>query len=121
MARPVALLTTTLLLSAPLSMAADEFAKQGTTKAPRSRIMIMLETNIVPGKKLKGPPAEYKPDKDPNTIELVELPSSDTGPSRVSEDGQVIFVRDMRMTQKETKQLMDKAFDILVEREGGAK
>ena len=92
------------------------------SKPPRSLPVIKAETNIVAGKKLNGPASEYKPDKDPNTIEIVDLPDSDTGPNRVSADGQVIFVHDRKqMKIKETKKLMDEAFGILFARENGAR
>lgn len=84
------------------------------SKAPRSRLTIMLQTKFVSGKKLKGPPEEYVDDKNPNTIELVALPKDDPGPSRVSADGQVIF-----LTQQDVRghgpneALMEQAFDII--------
>jgi hypothetical protein len=81
----------------------------------------MLETKFVDGGKLKGSPHEYVADKDPNTIELVQLPKSDPGPSRVSSDGQVIFltVADLR-SRKANDALLEQAFDILEMREAEA-
>jgi hypothetical protein len=81
-----------------------------------SRIMIMLETEIIPGKKLKGPPEEYKSDGNPKTIELVTLRPSDDGPSRVSEDGEVVFLRDPKAATNEFDALLEKAFDIRMAR-----
>ena len=89
-------------------------------KAPRSRI-IMLDTQFVEGRKLTGPPDEYVSDGDRNTIELVALPKGDPGPSRVSSDGQVIFLTqaDLR-SRKANDALMDEAFDILEKNEAEA-
>lgn len=104
---------TVLCLLGSTANAADKAAK-----APRSRLLIMLETKFVSGHKLKGPPEEYKPDNNPNTIELVALPRSDEGPSRVSADGQVIFLNgtDLR-SQSARDDLMNQAFDILEQKE----
>lgn len=86
-------------------------------KEPRSKIIIMLDTRVVAGKKLKGPAAEYQPDNDPNTIELVILGPNDEGPSHVSEDGEVIFQRGTHASQEEVDSLLDQAFEIRVKRE----
>lgn len=86
-------------------------------KPQGNRIMIMLQTNIVPGKKLKGPASEYQKDNDPNTIELVILGRDEPGPSRVSEDGEVIFQKGTRLSEGEIDALVEKAFDIREQRE----
>jgi hypothetical protein len=104
-----------------VSLAADREpakpADAAVAKPPRNRIMIMLETEIVPGKKLKGPASEYQHDADPNTIELVILGRDDPGPSRVSEDGEVIFQKGTRLSGDEVNALVEKAFDIREQRE----
>jgi hypothetical protein len=86
-------------------------------KPPRNRIMIMLDTKVVVGKKLKGPASEYQHDNDPNTIELVILGRDDPGPSRVSEDGEIIFQKGTRVSDDEADGLLQKAFDIREQRE----
>ena len=91
---------------------------QEPAKAPRSRIIIMLETKFVEGRKLTGPPDEYVNDGDRNTIEIVALPKGDPGPSRVSSDGQVIFLTHADLRSRKTNDaLMDEAFDILEKKE----
>jgi hypothetical protein len=103
-------------LAASMSCLAEEPAK-----SPRSRIMLMLETKFVPGRKLKGPADEYVRDGDRNTIELVELPKDDPGPSRVASDGQVIFLTRADMRSGTTNDdLMEQAFDILEKHEAEA-
>lgn len=98
-----------LAIAASMNCLAEEPAKSSG-----SRIMLMLETKFVTGKKLKGPADEYVRDNDPKTIELVALPKDDPGPSRVASDGQVIFLTqaDMR-SGKANDALMEQAFDIL--------
>jgi len=106
----------TVALTFSIVCMADEPAK-----GPRSRLLIMLQTQVVSGKKLNGPADEYVDDNNPNTIELVALPKNDTGPSRVSANGQVIF-----LTQKDLRSaaineaLMDQAFDIIEKKEADA-
>jgi hypothetical protein len=113
-----------LSLVSMVSLAADpEPAKPAdapVAKPPRNRIIIMLDTKVVAGKKLKGPASEYQQDSDPNTIELVILGRDDPGPSRVSEDGEVIFQKGRRTSDDEADALLQKAFDIreLREKEG---
>jgi hypothetical protein len=77
----------------------------------------MLDTKVVVGKKLKGPASEYQHDGNPNTIELVILGRDDPGPSRVSEDGEVIFQKGTRASEEEVHALVEKAFDIREQRE----
>ena len=103
-------------IAASMSCLAEEPAK-----APRSRIILMLDTKFVSGRKLTGPPDEYVRDGDRNTIELVALPKDDPGPSRVASDGQVIFLTqsDMR-SGKANDALMQQAFDILEKAEAEA-
>jgi hypothetical protein len=100
-------------LAASMSCLAEEPAK-----SPSSRIMLMLDTKFVTGRKLTGPPEEYVRDSDRKTIELVALPKNDPGPSRVASDGQVIFLTqaDMR-SGKANDALMQQAFDILEKNE----
>jgi hypothetical protein len=111
-----ALVAATVTLAVSIASFAEEPAK-----APGPRIMLMLETKFVEGRKLQGPPEEYVPDKDPKSIELVQLPKGDPGPSRVSSDGQVIFltVADVR-SSKANDALIEQAFDILERRQAEA-
>ncbi len=103
------------IVSAAFAIAASTSClAEEPAKSSGSRIMLMLETKFVTGKKLKGPADEYVRDKDPKTIELVALPKDDPGPSRVASDGQVIFLTqaDLR-SRKANDALMEEAFDIL--------
>jgi len=117
MPRTSALAPLALAMAASMTCLADEPAK-----APRSRITLMLETEVVEGRKLTGKPEEYVSDGNPNTIELVALPKGDPGPSRVSADGQVIFLTRADMRGEPNDALLQKAFDILEKMEAeGAK
>ena len=39
------------------------------------------------------PASEYKSDDDPDTVEMVQITKPEDGESRISEDGEVIFLR----------------------------
>lgn len=53
--------------------------------------------------------ANFKPDSDPNTLEIVFLTKPDQGKSRVSDDGQVIYVNNT--SDDEQQALILQAFD----------
>lgn len=59
---------------------------------------------------LDVPAAEYKGDGDPDTIEIVMLDKKKDGPSRVSEDGEVIFL--YKASDKKQQALIEEAFQI---------
>jgi len=59
---------------------------------------------------LDVPAAEYKGDGNPNTIEIVMLDKKSDGPSRVSEDGEVIFL--YKASSKKQQALIEEAFQI---------
>jgi hypothetical protein len=107
------LASTMLCLMASNSNAADQAAK-----APRSRILIMLETKFVAGQTLKGHPDKYAHDNNVNTIELVALPKGDMSPSMVSADGQVIFLSEKDLRSGSAREdLAEQAFDIIEKKE----
>ena len=95
----------TVLLAA-LSYAADPTAEE----VRQLQVKLMIETQVVAVTELKGPASEYKSDGDPNTLELVFLENKQDGPSRVSDDGEVIFL--YKASQKEQQRLIEQAFRI---------
>jgi hypothetical protein len=94
------------LLFAALAHAADPTAEE----VRQLQIKLMIETQVVAVPEIKGPASEYKSDGDPNTLELVFLESKQDGPSRVSDDGEVIFL--YKASQKEQQKLIEQAFKI---------
>lgn len=50
------------------------------------------ETKVVAVMGLPGPASEFKADEDPDTLQVVFLDRKKDGPSRVTEDGEVIFL-----------------------------
>ena len=59
---------------------------------------------------LDVPAAEYKGDGDPDTIETVILDKKSDGPSRVTDDGEVIFL--YKASDRKQQALIEEAFQI---------
>ena len=79
----------------------------------------MVETQVVAVTEYKGPASAYKSDGDPNTLEIVFLENKKDGPSRVSDDGEVIFL--YKASQKEEQRLIEQAFrNLALHRLNGA-
>jgi hypothetical protein len=77
-------------------------------------VKLMEETKIVAVMSISVPASEYKSDGDPNTLEIVFLKKKSDGPSRVSGDGEVIFL--YHASDKEQGDLIAKAFSIRARR-----
>ena len=71
---------------------------------------LIIETKIITVPELKGPASEYRSDGDPNTLELVFLSNKKDGPSRVSDDGEVIFL--YKASARKQQELISQAFKI---------
>ncbi len=68
-------------------------------------------TKVIAITELHGAVSEYKSDGDPGTLELVFLKDKKNGPSRVSDDGEVIFLAP-KITDKEQQELITQALYI---------
>ena len=79
------------------------------TEAER-RVRLFDETRIVAVMDLAVPASEYKDDGDPNTLEIVFLKKKADGPSRVSENGEIIFL--YKASDKTQQKLIAEAFEI---------
>jgi hypothetical protein len=55
---------------------------------------LMVNTNIAAVTDFAGPADAYESDSDPMTLEIVMLSKKADGPSRVSDDGEVIFMQE---------------------------
>jgi len=74
------------------------------------RVELMEKTKVVARMGLDVPATEYKSDGDPDTLEMVFLDKKKDGPSRVSEDGEVIFL--YKASDKKQSELIEQAFNI---------
>lgn len=74
------------------------------------KVELMQGTKVAARMGLEEPAAEYKSDGDPDTLEIVFLDKKKDGPSRVSEDGEVIFL--YKASDKKQSELIDQAFTI---------
>jgi hypothetical protein len=98
------------IVSAALGLAS---VAQAETEAER-RVRLFEETRIVAVMDLTSPASEYKDDGDPNTLEIVFLKQKKDGPSRVSENGEVIFL--YKASDKAQQKLIAQAFEIRLAR-----
>jgi hypothetical protein len=73
-------------------------------------VELMQSTKMNMRMGLDVPAAEYKGDGDPDTIEIVMLDKKSDGPSRVSDDGEVIFL--YKASDKKQQALITEAFAI---------
>ena len=73
-------------------------------------VELMQSTEVSMRNGLDVPSAEYKSDGNPNTLELVLLKNKKDGPSRVSPDGEVIFL--CKASDKKQQALISEAFTI---------
>ncbi len=88
-------------------------ARAETEAERRTRILTETKMNLVT--ELSVPASEFRGDGDPTTIEVVFLTKKSDGPSRVSEDGEVIFLYEA--SDKTQEKLITRAFEIRLARE----
>ena len=84
--------------------------------ADELRNRILTQTKVVVTE-LTVPAGEYKGDGDPTTLEIVFLTKKSDGPSRVSDDGEVIFL--YKASDKVQQQLISRAFEIRIAHAAG--
>ena len=80
----------------------------------RTRILQDTKLNMIMAESLPAPAGQYKGDGDPTTLEVVLLSKKSDGPSRVTEDGEVIFL--YKASDKLQQELTTKAFEIRIAR-----
>jgi hypothetical protein len=102
------------LLSLVLPATAFASIAMGATDAER-RIRLFEQTKIVAVMGLPGPASDFKDDGDPETLQIVFLDKHSDGPSRVSDDGEVIFL--YKASEKKQQELIAQAFEIRLARE----
>ncbi len=76
------------------------FAKNVSRIAQSTKVTVRMGLN--------EPAASYKSDGDPDTLEIVFLDKRKDGPSRVSQDGEVIFP--YKASDIKQSELIDQAF-----------
>ena len=95
-----------LALCASVVMAAEP----DSAAIAKAKIGVMENTKISMRTKLPVPAHEYKSDGDPGTLEIVYLEKKEDGPSRVSDDGEVVFL--YKASDRQEQALTDEAFEI---------
>jgi hypothetical protein len=84
-----------------------------TPEEIKTRVLTQTKFNVVMAAALPVPISQYKGDGDPTTLELVVFDKKSDGPSRVSDDGEVIFFYS-KDPEKLQQQLIEKAFAIRI-------
>jgi hypothetical protein len=108
----IAFVSFVALITSP-AMAAEPTEQELNTKV----VELMQSTKVSLREGLDVPSAEYTSDGDPDTLELIILKDKKDGPSRVSPDGEVIFL--YRASDKKQQALISQAFNIRARRRLG--
>lgn len=93
------------------------WAAEAPTDPAALKVHIMEMTRIVAVMGIEGPSADFKDDADPDTLQIVFLSKKSDGPSRVSPDGEVVFL--YKASDKLQSKLIGQAFDLRVARRLG--
>jgi hypothetical protein len=98
-----------------VSAASVAMAAEPTQQEINKKIVELMETTKTSMREgLDVPAAEYKSDGDPETLEIVMLKKKQDGPSRVSEDGEVIFL--YKASDKKQQELISEAYTLRAKR-----
>ena len=103
-----------LLVTGLFGMAALLPAHADTPDEVQKRILQQTKLNVVAADTLPSPVGQYKGDGDPTTLEIVILDKKSDGPSRVTDDGEVIFLYKAPIELQ--RELIRKAFEIRIAR-----
>lgn len=90
------------------------WAAEPSTDAAALRVQLMETTKVIAVMGIKGPASAFKDDGDPDTLQVVFLSRKSDGPSRVTPDGEVIFLNHASEDLQST--LFGQAFDLRVAR-----
>ncbi len=105
------LITLFVALSMPTSAL---LAGEPPTDPAALMVHLMETTKVVAVMGLDGPSTDFKDDGDPDTLQIVFLDKKSDGPSRVSPDGEVIFL--YKASDRVQSKLIEQAFDLRVTR-----
>ena len=95
--------------------ATSAFAAEPVPKALHDlMVKLMVETKVIAVPSITVPASQYKSGGDPNTLEIVLLTKKGDGPSRISDDGEVIFL--YKASDSEQSALIARAFEIRARR-----
>ncbi|WP_157599034.1 MULTISPECIES: hypothetical protein [unclassified Rhodanobacter] len=107
-------ITSLLALLLPISVLC---ASESPADPAALRVHLMETTKVIGVMGVEGSSTDFKDDGDPDTLEIVLLSKKSDGPSRVSPDGEVVFL--YKASDEEQSELIGKAFDLRVARRLG--
>ncbi len=99
-----------LLLASAALQASDPAAERAAL-----RVKIMENTKVIGVMGIEGSPESYKDDGDPNTLEIVYLSKRSDGPSRVSSNGEVIFLA-KKVSEDQQSEVIGQAFELRIDK-----
>lgn len=102
------------LLLALLFSASDLQAAEQPTDPAALKVHLMETTKVIAVMGVDGSSSDFKDDGDPDTLQIVFLSKKSDGPSRVSPDGEVIFL--YKPSDELESELIGQAFDLRVTR-----
>lgn len=97
------------LFALPSACLAAEPGQPECTATSAEMAGLMEKTKLNAVMNYEGPDADYKPDGDPDTLEIVFLPKKKGAVNHVSGDGEVIFLHG-NVRDKEQQRLVTFAF-----------
>jgi hypothetical protein len=103
-----------LALFFPISVV---LASEPPTDQAALRVHLMETTKVIGIMGVEGSSTDFRDDDDPDTLEIVLLSKKSNGPSRVSPDGEVVFLYEA--SDELQSELIGKAFDLRVARRLG--
>lgn len=89
-------------------------AAESPTDPAALKAHLMEMTKVVAVMGIEGSSTDFKDDGDPDTLQIVFLSKKSNGPSRVSPDGEVIFL--YNASDEVQSKLIGQAFDMRVAR-----
>jgi len=101
--------TLAMLMACSASLSAKDEQVVLSDEVRALMVQLMTDTKVNAVTEIEVPAVDYQSDGDPMTLEIVMLSKQSDGPSRVSDDGEIIFMRP-KTKSKEQQTLFTTAF-----------
>jgi hypothetical protein len=101
--------TLAMLMACSASLSAKDEQVVLSDEVRALMVQLMTDTKVNAVTEIEVPAVDYQSDGDPMTLEIVMLSKQSDGPSRVSDDGEIIFMQS-KTKSKEQQTLFTTAF-----------